>query len=143
MIVIRLANFKKQFRSGNYRYNWQLIGLRRDKIDNNHRINQRVKKMIEIGLIDEVKSLLAQPQGLSDQAAQAVGYAEIIDHLNGKLSLDDAIEKIKINTRRFAKAQRTWFKTFTEVNWLDIADDEDTEQALDRIMQIIESKGGP
>ncbi|MCK5270696.1 MAG: tRNA (adenosine(37)-N6)-dimethylallyltransferase MiaA, partial [Sedimentisphaerales bacterium] len=98
-----ISSFQKQFRSGQYKHNWRLIGLRRDKEEGSHRINQRVKRMIEQGLVDEVKSLLAEPNGLSPQAAQAVGYAEIIDHIEGKISLADAVEKIKINTRRFAK----------------------------------------
>ena len=120
-----------------------IVGLRRSKAAESGRINSRVKKMIDQGLVDEVKSLLAEDKPLSKQASCAIGYAEIINHLKGRTTGDEAVERIKINTRRFAKAQRTWFKTFTEVNWLGIADDEDTEQTLNRIMQIIETKGGP
>ena len=54
------------------------------------------------------------------------------------MPLDKAIEKIKINTRRLAKAQRTWFKTFKKVNWLDIADDDTPEQILERAMGLVE-----
>ena len=131
-----ISSFQQQFRSGRYKYNWHLIGLRRDKEENNHRINQRVKRMIELGLVDEVKSLLAEPKGLSPQAAQAVGYAEIIDHLKGKMSLADAVEKIKINTRRFAKSQRTWFRSFNDVHWLDIKPDETAEEIADQVLKI-------
>ena len=129
-----ISSFQKQFRSGQYKHNWHLIGLRRDKEEGNHRINQRVKRMIEQGLVDEVKSLLAEPQGLSPQAAQAVGYAEIIDHLKGKISLADAVEKIKINTRRFAKHQRTWFRTFNDVHWLDVKPDETAKELANRVL---------
>lgn len=128
-----ISSFQQQFRSGRLRYPWRLIGLRRAKDDCNSRINSRVKRMMEIGLLDEVSALLAAPAGLSVQAAQAVGYAELIAHLKGDCDLDDAVEKIKINTRRFAKNQRTWFRSFAGVSWFDLSPDETAEQLADRI----------
>jgi len=116
---------------------WTIIGLRRDKTEENIRMNARVKKMISAGLVDEVKRLLAEPKPLSKQARSAIGYAEIIDHLFGKISLDDAIELIKINTHKFAKAQRTWFKTFKNVHSLDLAPDETPEQTLAHTQRIL------
>ena len=89
--------------------------------------------MIQQGLLDEVKALLDEPQGLSPQAAQAVGYAEIINHLQGHITLDDAVEQIKINTRRLAKSQRTWFRSFTNVTWLDLQPDTTAESAADQL----------
>ena len=77
--------------------------------------------MIDSGLVDEVKSLLAENKPLGRQARCAIGYAEIINYLNGQTNLEDATELIKKNTRRLAKGQRTWFKTFKNVNWLDMA----------------------
>ncbi len=138
-----ISSFQSQFRSGNYRYPWTIIGLRRDKEDNNRRINMRVKKMIEMGLVDEVKLLLAEPRGLSDQAAQAVGYAEIIDYLNGKFTRDEAIEQIKINTRRFAKHQRTWYRGFMDVNWIDLEPESTVNDVVEIVIKTIEiSKAG-
>jgi tRNA dimethylallyltransferase len=116
---------------------WTIIGLRREKTDTSRRINTRVKKMIAAGLVDEVKSLLAEEKPLSPQARCAIGYAEIIDYLNGKISLEDATELIKKNTRRLAKNQRTWFKTFKNVNWLDIAPNESAEQILTRTKRLL------
>jgi len=138
-----ISSFQRQFGVESTLGNWTIIGLRRPKAVESSRINSRIKRMIDQGLVDEVKSLLAEDEPLSKQASCAIGYAEIINHLKGRATLDEAVERIKINTRRFAKSQRTWFKTFTEVNWLDIADDEDTEHLLNRAMEIIESKGGP
>ena len=80
----------------------------------------------------------ASEKPLSKQARCAIGYAEIFEHLNGKITLTEAVEKIKINTRRFAKAQRTWFKTFKNVNWLQIPEDEPPEKTLDRVQALIE-----
>lgn len=73
----------------------------------NRRINQRVRDMIENGLVEEVQSLLPR---LGEQSRQALGYKQIAQALAGKISLEQAIEQIKIETRRFAKNQRTWLK---------------------------------
>lgn len=136
-----ISSFQQQFDAENTLRDWKIIGLRRDKADTGTRINQRVKRMLENGFADEVKALLAEDKPLSKQAASAIGYAEIIDHLNGNLRFEEAVEKIKINTRRFAKAQRTWFKTFKNVNWLDIAEDESSEDILSGTMELLENIG--
>jgi tRNA dimethylallyltransferase len=133
-----ISSFQNQFSADRMLNDWQIIGLRREKSVESRQINVRVKRMIAEGLVDEVQSLLAEAEPLSDQARCAIGYAEIIDHLNGKMPLDKAIEKIKINTRRLAKAQRTWFKTFRQVNWLDIAENETPERILDRTIALLE-----
>jgi tRNA dimethylallyltransferase len=131
-----ISRFQQQW-STDYAHDWTIMGLRREKTEENKRINARVKKMIDAGLVDEVKGLLAEPKPLSDQARCAIGYAEIIDHLAGKQSLDDAIELIKKNTRKLAKAQRTWFKTFKNVHWLDLAPDETPETVFNRAQRIL------
>jgi tRNA dimethylallyltransferase len=113
-------------------HDWVIIGLRRERDAANRRINSRVKKMIACGLVDEVKSLLAEDKPLSKQARCAIGYAEIIDHLKGKMSLQDATELIKKNTRRLAKNQRTWFRSFKNIRWLDIQPEEPLERTLTR-----------
>jgi tRNA dimethylallyltransferase len=122
-------------------YDWTIIGLRRDKAEENKTINARVKKMIAAGLVDEVKSLLSEEKPLSPQARCAIGYAEVTDHLSGKTTLDDAIELIKKNTRRLAKSQRTWFKTFRSVHWLNIGPEEPGEKILDRVKGTADSIG--
>lgn len=119
---------------------WLVIGLKRNKETESKRINLRVKKMVEQGLLDEVKSLLAEPKPLSPQARVAIGYAEIIEHLEGKMSFDDAVERIKINTRKLAKAQRTWFKTFRNVHWIDIPDEADEKWVFDEALKILNPK---
>lgn len=116
----------------------RLIGLRRLREDQSRRINARVRRMIEQGLVDEVRALLAEPQPLSQTARQAVGYAEIIEHLQNGLPLEDAVEKTKINTRRLAKAQRTWFKRFPVNDWIDLAADDAAEAVAGR---LTEAKG--
>ncbi len=93
--------------------------------------------MITEGLVDEVKSLLNEEKPLSNQARCAIGYAEIIEYLAGHLTLEDATELIKKNTRKLAKAQRTWFKTFRNVNWLNVTPDEPDESIFERAKAII------
>lgn len=132
-----ISSFQKQWEQQQIKHKWSIIGLRREKADASSRINRRVIKMIEAGLIDEVKSLLNEKKPLSKQARCAIGYAEIIEHLNGQINLKDAIESIKINTRRLAKGQRTWFKTFQNVRWLDITNDETSQHILDRTKKLL------
>jgi len=121
---------------------WMIIGLKREKNQESKRINARVKKMIEQGLVDEVKGLLAEVKPLSEQARCAIGYEEIIDYLADKTTLDDAIELIKKNTRKLAKAQRTWFKTFPSVRWLDISETDSPDPILAKAKVIIEGNQG-
>ncbi|MEF9840967.1 MAG: tRNA (adenosine(37)-N6)-dimethylallyltransferase MiaA [Raoultibacter sp.] len=103
------------------------IGLAVDPPLLNKRIDRRVDAMIEDGLVDEVKNLL--DQGFHDgvTAPQAIGYKEIVAALEGRLSFDEAIERIKIATHRYAKRQRTWFRKDARIQWL-CADSQDTEQ---------------
>ena len=134
-----ISSLQQQFDAERPKHDWTIIGLRREKTAENSRINQRVKKMIAAGLVEEVKSLLAEEKPLSKQARCAIGYAEIIDYLKGKMSLEDVTELIKKNTRRLAKNQRTWFKTFKNVHWLDIEADEPPEKILSRTKRFMES----
>ncbi len=117
---------------------WFVIGLRREKQTENSRMNARVKRMMEMGLKEEVAGLLAEEKPLSKQAAAAIGYAEMIAHLNGEMDLDETVERIKINTRRFAKSQRTWFKTFPNVHWIDITEQDTLQTVLNQALKLME-----
>ena len=131
-----ISRLQTQFSGDRPPEDWTVIGLRRDKAEEGRRMNLRVKRMVEEGLAEEVRALLAEPQPLSHQARSAIGYAEIIDHLAGQISLEGAVERIKQNTRRLAKGQRTWFKTFRGVLWLDIEPEEPAERTLERVLAL-------
>ena len=131
-----ISSLQRQFDGEKPKHKWTMIGLRREKSIENNRINARVKKMIAAGLVEEVQSLLAEQRPLSKQARCAIGYSEIIDYLNGEMSLEEATELMKKNSRRLAKNQRTWFKTFRNVDWLDIGADERSEEILGRAKKI-------
>ncbi len=79
------------------------------------RINRRVDKMIELGLIEETRNLLKK-HGRIKNFVNTIGYCEILQYLDGRISLDEAIDKIKQNTRRYAKRQLTWFRRNPELN---------------------------
>jgi tRNA dimethylallyltransferase len=132
-----ISSFQKQWDRRNTQHDWMIIGIRRERAEENRRINARVKRMVSAGLVDEVKSLLAEDKPLSKQANIAIGYAEIIKHLAGQMTLEEAVELIKRNTRRLAKSQRTWFKTFRNVNWFDTTSVDLKNNILDRIKKII------
>lgn len=100
-----------------YRARW--IGLRWEKELLNQRINLRVKQMIAAGWVEEVRGLLERYGELSKTAGEATGYRELIQHVRGKLSLEDAIEQIKIGTRQLARRQMKWFRRFPDVKWIE------------------------
>jgi tRNA dimethylallyltransferase len=80
------------------------------------RINQRVDLMMKAGLLEEAQSLI----GYREKAAlQTVGYKELFDHIDGKISLEVAVQQIKVHTRQYAKRQMTWFKKDSEIKWYD------------------------
>jgi tRNA dimethylallyltransferase len=132
-----ISSLQTQFDAPEPRRDWTILGLRRDKALESQRINVRVRTMIELGLVGEVRALRAEERPLSRQARSAIGYAEIIDHLEGRLDLEEAVERIKVNTRRLAKGQRTWFKTFRQVYWLHVGPEEPPEHILERARELI------
>ncbi len=135
-----ISHFQKQWNTPHPPEGWQIFGLRRPKETENRRMNARVKRMVDQGLREEVAALLAEPKPLSKQASAAIGYAEMIAHLKGQIDLDEAVEQIKINTRRFAKAQRTWFKTFRGIRWLDIEQEGTVQTILEKVLELMDTQ---
>jgi len=102
------------------------------------RINKRVDKMFEDGLLEEVKSLY----NLKDKArvlSSAIGYKEVMDYLDGKITLDEAKDLIKKNSRHYAKRQYTWFNNKMDVKWFDVNLDNFNE-TIDSVINYIEGK---
>jgi tRNA dimethylallyltransferase len=99
------------------------VGLQWDRRALAARIAARVQRMVEDGLVAEVAGLLADPKGLSRTAAQALGYKEIIEHLEGRSSLDAAVHSIIIRTRQFAVRQERWFRRDPRIRWVHIEHD--------------------
>ena len=111
-------------------YNAKIFGIETDRQVLYDRIDRRVDIMIEQGLLDEVKSFYHLALDRSTTAMQAIGYKEIFDFLDGFCTLDDAIEKIKMESRRYAKRQLTWFKRNEEIDWVTLGCDKDFEEVF-------------
>jgi tRNA dimethylallyltransferase len=117
-----------------------LMGLRRDKADLHERINRRVDAMMAAGLLDEVRRLAAAPKPLGKEASQSLGYKEMLSHLNGESTLDEAVELLKLHTRQFAKAQMTWFKRMERIEWFDVAADETAAHVAERLAAFVKER---
>jgi tRNA dimethylallyltransferase len=83
-----------------------------------HRIRERVAAMVAGGLLAEVERLAARPGGLSRTARQALGYKELLDHLAGRTTLEEAVEEVAVRTRRFARRQVRWFRRDPRIHWV-------------------------
>jgi tRNA dimethylallyltransferase len=86
------------------------------------RIEARYRDQLDAGLVDEVRRLLADPRGLSRTARQALGYKELIDHVEGGTPLGEALDLAMRRTRRFARRQRSWFRRDPRIEWLSTTD---------------------
>lgn len=104
------------------------------------RINQRVDYMIEGGLVAEVERLLQKGVPADAQAMQAIGYREIVAMLRGDATMPEAIEAIKMNSRRYAKRQLTWYRRDARINWLDLSDFSSQQAAHGYIIEEILKK---
>ena len=97
-----------------------LIGLRWNRDALRARIASRVATMIEAGLVDEVRSLLDEASGMSVTARQALGYKEVIEHIEGRWSLDEAVTATILRTQQFAIRQERWFRRDPRIQWVDV-----------------------
>ena len=98
------------------------------------RINRRVDKMFELGLVAEVQSLIDRYGELGPTALQGVGYREAGEHLRGQQDLETTIARAKARTRRFARRQETWFRGLPECQWVRRDEESDMEEVIDRIL---------
>jgi tRNA dimethylallyltransferase len=124
----------KQKRKGIWgKYDIKIFALNRAREELYALINKRVDDMFKAGLVEEIKSILKLD--LSPTAERIIGVREIKDYLEGKASLEDAKEKIKINTRHYAKRQFTWFRKDKRLEWIQI---EQKDKVQDIVSQVLE-----
>jgi tRNA dimethylallyltransferase len=109
------------------------LGLELPKEILHQRIHTRVDQMMDQGLLDEVKRL--QPMRHLN-ALQTVGYVELFDYLDGKLSLEQAVEKIRTNTRQYAKRQMTWFKKDNEITWFEPDSEQEIRECVNGRLKV-------
>ncbi|MCB0760186.1 MAG: tRNA (adenosine(37)-N6)-dimethylallyltransferase MiaA [Flavobacteriales bacterium] len=116
-----------QFETKNRDFEIIMVGLQADREVMFDRIHRRVDQMIEAGLLEEVRSLLPYRK---ENALKSVGYREFFDYFDGCKTMEDAVDRVKRNTRHFAKRQMTWFKRYPVV-WFDYQDTDSVVNYLD------------
>ena len=138
----KIAEHNENERQKESPYNFAYFVLTDDRARLYERIDKRVDIMIERGLVDEVTKLKEMGYHREMVSMQGLGYKEILDYLDGKISLDEAIYILKRETRHFAKRQLTWFRREKDVIWFDRRDyQQDELKILDGMKKILKEKG--
>ena len=133
----KLKDFAKDL-SLNDKYEFILIGLRRDREELYDRINRRVDVLVKEGLFEEVKMLREMGLSESDISMKGIGYKEVLAYFDGEYDLETAIDTIKKNTRHFAKRQITWLKRYDDMKWFDLSESKDDKDSIREIITWLE-----
>jgi len=144
----RLIRALESAGSNHKRQSWQeresealIVGLSMDNSLLHERIARRVEIMYADGLVAEVEQLLARERPLSDTALQAIGYAEAISLIEGRMTQEQAVERTVIRTRQLAKRQRTWFRNQAQVAWVEVRADSGVEELAERVEDLWREHG--
>ena len=124
-----------QEKSKNLKYDVCMIALDLDRNVLYKRINERVDKMIEAGLLNEIKFLLSKGIGFEKQSMQAIGYKEFKEYMSGLKTLEETVEAIKRNSRNYAKRQLTWFKKYDFAKWYSPNDNIGIEKEVESFLE--------
>lgn len=137
----RISEHNKAQRQKESPYNAAYFVLNDDREHLYRRIDARVDDMLKEGLLEEVKLLKAMGLNRGMVSMQGLGYKELLSHLEGEISISEAVRILKRDTRHFAKRQLTWFRRERDVIWLNQSDFHyRQEQILDRILEILKEK---
>ena len=137
----KLSEHNEEQRQKESPYNFAYFVLYHDREELYDRINRRVDLMMEDGLLFEVESLIKEGYTKNLVSMQGLGYKEFFDYFDGRITLEDTVDKIKKDTRHFAKRQLTWFRREKEVIWLNKKEYEQEKDLLDSVLNIIQEKG--
>ena len=137
----KISMHNEQERTKESRYNFVYFVLTHERKILYDRINQRVDRMIEAGLIDEVRQLACEGYTKDMVSMQGIGYKEVFDYLEGKQDLAETAERIKKDTRHFAKRQLTWFRREKEVTMINRQDYRMEDEILAFMLEKIREKG--
>ena len=144
----RLIRALESVGSKHKRQSWQgresealIVGLCMENSLLHERIARRVEIMYAEGLVAEVEQLLARERPLSDTALQAIGYAEAISLIEGRMTQEQAVERTVIRTRQLAKRQRTWFRNQAQVAWVEVRSDSGVEELAERVEELWREHG--
>jgi tRNA dimethylallyltransferase len=120
-------------------YDTALVGLTMNRDQLYERINDRIDMMLKEGLLGEVKTLYDR-KVRNVQSIQAIGYKELYEYFDGRISLENAIEQLKQNSRRYAKRQLTWFRNKMDVAWFDMSNQAEKQKKIEDISNYIAGK---
>ena len=135
----KLSEHNKRERERSSPFDFAYFVLTMDRKKLYERIDKRVDLMFDMGLVDEVKALMAKGYDKSLVSMQGIGYKEVIDYLNGKTSLEECIDIIKRDTRHFAKRQLTWFKREKVVTYIDKDEFVSEDKCLKEMLRVCNS----
>lgn len=136
-----ISTHNKEQRKKESPYSYKYFVLNKDRHRLYEAINQRVDMMVNNGLIEEVKMLMSMGFSKDMVSMQGLGYKEIIEHLEGKYTLYDAIEILKRDTRHYAKRQLTWFRRERDVIWIDKDKFSDDSKIIEFILDNVKDIG--
>ncbi len=136
--LISIHNEEERKKESPYNFSYFVLNQSRDILY--ERINQRIDKMVEMGLLNEVEFLKEKGYDKSLVSMQGLGYKEILDYLDGTLTLEEAIFILKRDTRHFAKRQVTWFKREKEVVWISKEEYQNEDAILNKMLSILKEK---
>lgn len=135
----KLSEHNKRERERSSPFDFAYFVLTMDRKKLYERIDKRVDLMFDMGLVEEVKSLMAKGYDKSLVSMQGIGYKEVIDYLSGKTSLEECIDIIKRDTRHFAKRQLTWFKREKVVTYIDKDEFDAEDNCLKEMLRVYNS----
>jgi tRNA dimethylallyltransferase len=137
-----ISEFQKQFKVGRAAEECRVFVLDWPREELYSRIDRRVDEMFSAGLVDEVRCLLGRPHPLSRTAIQALGYREVIEHLQGGRGLPETMELVKMHTRQFAKRQLTWFRSLSECRFVGASGADSAETVARQIAGLGHGRAG-
>ncbi len=138
----KVSKLKKTAPGREYKDRYYFFVLKAEREKLRERIDKRADEMMERGLIDEVKALRKKGIDESAPSMQAIGYKEALAYIKGRISMTEAARRIKINTRKYAKRQATWFKKYKEAEWIDVTSLAPAGAADIIVKRVKEKEGG-
>ena len=132
-------NEQERQKESPYAFAYFVLNDKRDRLY--QRIDARIDEMLLEGLVAEVEKLKEKGCHRGMVSMQGLGYKEFFDYFDGEMSLEETVDKVKRDTRRFAKRQLTWFRREKEVVWLNKKEYEQEKNLLDSVLNIIKEKG--